>query len=81
MTNPPCYDKATRTDCPKRHVGCKTDCPEWEKWLAIHESENRRIMEAKSVGQAADGFLVERKKRTRQDSLRRSERKNRRRKA
>jgi hypothetical protein len=81
MTNSPCFDTTTRTDCPRRCVGCKIDCPDWEEWLAIHEEEKAKIREMKAIEEAADGFLIGQKERTRKDVLRRSERKNRRRKA
>ena len=29
MRRPPCFNRETHTDCPKRHVGCAADCPEW----------------------------------------------------
>lgn len=32
MTEAPCYDSATKTDCPRRRVGCRTDCVEWKKF-------------------------------------------------
>ena len=30
---PPCYNTATRTDCPRRHAGCQTSCREWKRYL------------------------------------------------
>lgn len=26
---------------PKRHVGCKSDCPEWEPWLKVKEARDK----------------------------------------
>jgi hypothetical protein len=33
----PCYDVKTKTDCPKRKVGCRKDCKAW----AEHEAERK----------------------------------------
>lgn len=37
FTPPPCYKD--NADCTQRHVGCRTDCVEWQKWQVIHEQE------------------------------------------
>lgn len=29
----PCFDRKTKTDCPRRCAGCSVDCPEWNKYL------------------------------------------------
>ena len=69
------------TDCPRRCVGCKINCPEWQEWLEVHEAEKTLIRDTKQKESEVDGFLIDQKIRIRQDSLRRSEHKNRRRKA
>lgn len=30
---PPCRDRKTNADCPRRHVGCAVTCPEWAKYV------------------------------------------------
>lgn len=37
----PCYDKATRTDCPDRHSGCGASCPKW----AVYEKVRNKAYE------------------------------------
>ena len=32
VPKPPCFDESTNTDCPKRHVGCRSECEEWRKY-------------------------------------------------
>lgn len=81
MTNSPCYDTETKTDCPKRHVGCKIDCPQWKVWLVQHEKEREQIRSNRAAERAADSFLIEQGERIRKDTLRKSEFRNRRRKA
>jgi hypothetical protein len=29
---PPCYDRKTKTDCPRRCGGCQVDCPDWKDY-------------------------------------------------
>lgn len=42
----PCYDKATKTDCPRRCKGCAIDCPEW----AAYEVERNKVYEQRAKG-------------------------------
>lgn len=37
----PCFNVQTKTDCPKRHVGCTKDCPEWAKYVEERNEEYR----------------------------------------
>ena len=32
MTQSPCFDKKTMTDCPKRTLHCKSTCPHWKAY-------------------------------------------------
>lgn len=43
----PCYDNATSTDCPQRHVNCHAECDKWQDYLARKnaEIERRRVAE------------------------------------
>lgn len=38
----PCYDKETKTDCPKRYPGCGADCPKWAKYVVKRDAEYER---------------------------------------
>ena len=58
MTPNPCFDATTRTDCPRRCVGCKADCPEWKAWFEIHEQEKEKAKTAKYNDRNVDDFLV-----------------------
>lgn len=40
--NPPCYNRETHTDCPKRRVGCRSTCEEWQKFEAANADERER---------------------------------------
>ena len=53
MTNSPCFDTKTRTDCPRRYVGCKASCEQWHEWLAIHEQEKQEIDRKRHEGKEA----------------------------
>lgn len=59
----PCYNKATKTDCPKRSVGCGENCPEWKKYV---ESRDKAYIERALVANAnrtlTDGHLQRIKK-------------------
>lgn len=41
----PCFDKETRTDCPRRHSGCAVDCLDWAAYEKARneEYERRRV--------------------------------------
>ena len=41
----PCYDVATRTDCPDREVGCAVECPRWAKYVEERDKmyQERRL--------------------------------------
>lgn len=51
----PCYNKATKTDCPKRHCGCSTDCPDWAKY----EKERDEMYERQAVESKAKEIAVD----------------------
>ena len=75
MTNSPCYDVKTKTDCPRRCLGCREKCAEWAEWEIIHKAEMMEIRKKKNSEMAADAFIGERKKRIKNDSGRRYEKK------
>lgn len=53
MTNSPCFDTESRTDCPRRYVGCKASCEKWHEWLAVHAEEKQRIEAKRREGREA----------------------------
>lgn len=75
MTRPPCYDYKTNTDCPRRYIGCRAECEEWHKWLAIHEEEKEKFQKDLTKSDDAIKFLVEQDRRVSVDTVRRSARK------
>lgn len=38
----PCFNRETRTDCPKRKAGCAVDCPDWAKYVKERDEEYER---------------------------------------
>lgn len=75
MTRPPC--QVDGVDCPRRHVGCRDDCKEWNDWTAIHAEEKAEILRGKTVGSDADSFLVGQNKRVNNDRRRKYQRRKR----
>ena len=75
MTRPPCFDEATRTDCTKRHVGCRADCPEWHAWEKVHAEETEAIRNKRDEYDRVENFLSNQNKRvqmaTRRERMRR----------
>lgn len=75
MTRPPCFDEATRTDCPKRHVGCRAECPEWQAWEKVHAEETEEIRNKREAYDSVENFLSNQNKRvqmaTRRERMRR----------
>lgn len=57
MTKPPC--KPDGIDCPRRYIGCRAECDEYHKWLAIHAEEKEKLRQSKL--NPADYFLIEQK--------------------
>lgn len=78
MTQSPCFNEKTRTDCPKRCVGCKSSCAEWAKWEIIHARERAEINRKKRHSMEADTVLMLQGKRTRLSNQAKREREGRR---
>lgn len=55
MTLPPC--KPDGIDCPRRYIGCRAECEEYNKWLAIHDEEKEK--QRRNKFNPADDFLIE----------------------
>lgn len=59
-TKPPCYNQETKTDCPRRYIGCHAECEQYHEWLAVHgkEAEERKQRNAVNddLRQLARGF-------------------------
>lgn len=75
MTKSPCYDETTRTDCPKRHVGCRAECPEWQAWERVHAEETEEIRNKREAYDSVENFLSNQNRRvqmaTRRERMRR----------
>lgn len=56
MTKPPCYKDGH--DCDKRHVGCRTNCKEWQDWTAIHEQECEQRREKAHAHNDVEEFIM-----------------------
>ena len=54
MTLPPC--KPDGIECPRRYIGCHSECEEYHKWLAIHDAEKEKQLQNKF--NPADDFLI-----------------------
>lgn len=54
MTKPPC--KPDGIDCPRRYIGCRAECEEYHKWLAIHDEEKEK--QRRNKLNPADDFLI-----------------------
>lgn len=35
----PCYNEATKTDCPDRHSGCGATCEKWAAYVVKRDAE------------------------------------------
>lgn len=55
MTLPPC--KPDGIECPRRYIGCRAECEEYHKWLAIHDEEKEK--QRRNKLNPADDFLIE----------------------
>ena len=77
-TKPPCFNAETRTDCPRRYVGCKADCQEWHSYIIAREEERARIQKAKGEYINLVCFEMDRYQRDRLDRARKAECKRRR---
>lgn len=75
MVKPPCYDEQTHTDCSKRRVGCKSDCPEWQAWEKVHAEETDEIRNKREAYDRVENFLSNQNRRvqmaTRRERMRR----------
>lgn len=75
MIRPPCFDEATRTDCPRRYVGCRADCPEWQAWEKVHAEETEEIRIKREAYDMVENFLSNQNRRvqmaTRRERMRR----------
>lgn len=52
MSNSPCFDVATRTDCHNRSESCRLNCPKWAKYVKERDKEyeqRRAEMPAKAA--------------------------------
>lgn len=65
----PCYDEATRTDCPRRCGGCQVGCPDWALYLEKRsELYKKRDIES-AVNQAIVGVKFDRAAKRQKDRM------------
>lgn len=57
----PCYDSATKTDCPERCAGCGATCDKWKKY----EESKKEIYKDRIIQSAVNGYEVNRRQRIR----------------
>ena len=57
MATVPCYNNGN--DCPRRYVGCRAKCDEWNTWLAEHEAERERQRQRRTDEIVVDSFLAD----------------------
>lgn len=77
-TIPPCFNEKTRTDCPRRYIGCKATCEEWHNWLIIHEREKQETRQRIAQEREVNGFLMDQPQRIRRHTAEKSATKKRR---
>lgn len=41
MLKAPCYNHETKTDCPRREMGCHAHCEKWKEYEALKAEEYR----------------------------------------
>ena len=63
MKKPPC--KVNGVDCPRRYVGCQSECEAHHDWLAVHAAEKEKMLRRKCVETTATSFRMGREKRKR----------------
>ena len=56
------YMPCTR-DCPKRHIGCHSDCPDYIEWSQKRIERKRAERNQKEVQRNLDQYEVDRRKR------------------
>lgn len=67
---PPCFDSVTKTDCPRRCVGCAETCPDWAEYIKkrddVYEkrivNSRHKSMYGRSYKQAFDRYIKFRKR-------------------
>jgi hypothetical protein len=61
----PCYDEATKTDCPKRKAGCRSNCSDWKKYEKAREEERKEMRERSRDNHAYLAYVTDRSKKIR----------------
>lgn len=51
----PCYNRETKTDCPRRCAGCAVDCPDW----AAHVSERDKVYKDRKIQRDVGSVMYE----------------------
>lgn len=69
----PCYDKVTKQDCSKRHVGCHAKCPEYIDWITLRQSiKKQNALIQKANNQIISDHVIRKAKSLRDRKRRRS---------
>lgn len=64
MKRPPCKTP-DGVDCPKRYIGCQSECETYHDWLAVHAAEKEKMRRKKCVEINTTSFIIGREKRKR----------------
>lgn len=74
----PCYNEATKTDCPRRHGGCAIDCKDWDEYVKRRNEEYRkRFAESGANSAIVESNINHMAKRQRYDIAERARRRRR----
>lgn len=68
MIKAPCYNETTKTDCPKRAVGCHERCEAWRKYEKLRDEEYRQ----RQIEREAKGAIYEHRNKVIANKYRRS---------
>ena len=61
--NNPCYDKETKTSCPKRCAGCLINCQDWTDYVMGRNQHYSDLYESKRQRTLIDAYEVKRTRR------------------
>ena len=58
MIQNPCYDLLTKTDCPRRCVGCRSSCTEWAFYMKAKEEEYAERLKICQAKNSEIGYIL-----------------------
>lgn len=63
----PCYNKATKTGCPRRAPGCAVNCPEWAEYTkereSVYDARKKTLAHERDFGAISHKRVVQNAKR------------------